>query len=122
MFKKIIKKILLICSFVLFNSFWFSYNVSLPQNVWDDIKTEGNINSSSNKDISDVFKLVNKYLWIMMGSISLWVLLYAWYLLLFSEWNQEQLKKTNKIIIWGIVWIFVSLFAGNIINLIINLF
>ena len=114
--KKIISVLFLFLGFF----YSFSYNVELP-NANDNVKVNETSISKSNyyKNLS---KQVNKYLWYAMWVISFAMVIYAGILLVTSSGNSEDLKKANKILIWWLVWIFVSLFAYTIINLLINLF
>lgn len=112
------KKIILLFFFMIFNTI-FSYEVSLP-NAWDDIKSESSITIENNFYINTSRKITD-YIWYIFWSISFWVLIYAWILLIKSYWQQESLKKANKILIWSIIWIFTSLLAYKIVDLLINL-
>lgn len=115
MIKKIILSILLFT--MTFTT--FSYEVDLPD--WgNDIQSKTSITVNETFYIS-ISKIVTKYLWYIMWSISFGMLLYAWILLMKSEWEDKELKKANKIIIWWVVWLFTSLLSYWIVNLIINL-
>lgn len=120
-----IKKILLTMFtsiFIFFNfSFVSSYQVDLP--TWmSDVKSEATIDQANEKDFHINFSsFINKYLWFILGPISFWVVIYAWILLMKSNWEEAEMKKWNKILTWWIVWIFVSLWAYTIINLLINI-
>jgi len=116
--------LLFVSAFILFfSNFSFSYKVSLLDVDWD-IKTNGNseISSDWNNYYANISKTVNKYLWIFMWTVSLVVVIYAWFLLMSSNWASEDLKKANKMLTWWVVWIFVSLLSYIIVKLLIGLF
>lgn len=109
--------ILFICLSFFFS---FSYKVELP-NWWTDVKVENSISSNDNYYVN-LSKTINKYLWYAMGVVSFAMLIYAGILLISSKWDPQDLKKWTRILVWWLVGIFVSVFAYNIINLLINLF
>ena len=96
-----------------------SYQVDLPSST-SDVKSESIIDGWSY--YVGLSKTINTYLWIAVWFVSLIVVLYAWFLLVSSSWNPEDLKKANKMLIWWLVWIFVSLLSYLIIKLLVNLF
>jgi len=121
MIKKLKKLVLLL---VIFFWVWltFSYQVDVP-NKTTDINSKWTITTSSTKSYyQDLSKTINDYLWFIFGSVALWMVFYGWILLISSNGDPADLKKANKILIWGLVWIFVSLLAYLIIKLLINLF
>jgi len=118
------KKIILLISLFLWISFVSSYQVDVP-NPTNDVKSQiwWTIDDLTTTDYyQSLAKTINTYLWFIFGSVALWMLLYGWILLISSNGDPAELKKANKILIWGLVWIFVSLLAYLIIKLLINLF
>ncbi len=116
------KKIILLVSLLFWLGITLSYQVDLP-NSTNDIKSEKKIEVSANNNYyQDLSKTINSYLWFIFGSVALWMVLYGWILLISSNGDPAELKKANKILIWWLVWIFVSLLAYLIIRLLINLF
>ena len=111
--------------FLLFLTIFFSFNqilsyqVDLPSST-SDVKSESIIDGWSY--YVKLSKTINTYLWIAVWFVSLIVVLYAWFLLVSSSWNPEDLKKANKMLIWWLVWIFVSLLSYLIIKLMVKLF
>lgn len=49
--------------------------------------------------------------------ISVISLMIAWIMYLISWWEDEQVKKAKKWIIWSLIWVFISTSAWAIINL-----
>ncbi len=118
------KKIILLISLIFWLWFSLSYQVDVP-NSTNDVQSENwwSIDDLSNYDYyQSLAKTVNTYLWFIFGSIALWMVIYWWILLISSNWDSAELKKANNILIWWLVWIFVSLLAYLIIKLLINLF
>lgn len=121
--KKIFKFIFSIISLAIF-TIWglsFSYQVATPPAAGADIKEAWTVAVNDNK-FKENFKIINRYLWIFMWVISMWVIIYAWVNLISSEGNEENLKKANKTLIYWLVWIVISLGAYVIINVAINIF
>lgn len=114
-----LKKIIVLLSLIFSSFISYSYEVNLPVTNWD-IKSESIINSD-NEFYLDISKTITNYLWYILWAVSFGIVLYAWTLLMKSEWDQEELKKANKILVWWLVWIFTSLLAYQIVNLIIKL-
>lgn len=117
-----LKKYVLIVFLFLFNIFFtFAYKVDLPNSTSDIIvsNTTVEVAEDSYKQIS---QKINDYLWFFMWAISLFVVVYAWFLLMSSNGSDEDKKKANKMLIWWLIWIFISLFAYTIVNLLITLF
>lgn len=98
----------------------FSYEVDLPGRG-DNVSSESSITTTDNDFYIKTSKTINKYLWYMLWTVAFGVVLYAWVILLKAEWVDTELKKANKILIWWLIWIFTSLLAYPIINILINL-
>jgi len=121
-----IKKIILfLClNFLgLIQYFSFSYQVDIP-NPTPNIQSEWTIiaSNSNNSYIFSLAKILTTYIWLFTGVVAFAVVLYAWFLLTTAQWNQDDLKKANKMLVWGLVWIFVSLLSYLIIKVLVGLF
>lgn len=44
----------------------------------------------------------------------------GWIMYLISSWEEEKVKKAKNVIIWSLAWVFISMLAWSIINLINN--
>jgi len=99
----------------------FAYQVDIPAANWDISVKSTTVEVSDNSYIG-ISKLVNEYLWFFLGVVSLWAVIYAWYLLISSNGDSNDMKKANKILIWWVVGIFVALFAYVITKLLVWLF
>ena len=118
------KKILLFLVMTLSSLFSFWYQVDLPSPT-SNIQSEWTILSSSSQKHSyffNVFKVLTTYIWLFTWVVAFWVVLYAWFLLVSSHWTPEDLKKANKMLVWWLVWIFVSLLSYLLVKVLINLF
>ncbi len=60
--------------------------------------------------ITDVINWVNSFVWIVV----VLMILYAWFLVLTSWWDEEKYKKAKKIILYSWIWILI-LFASYLI-------
>ena len=118
------KKIILLIILIFWLWFSSSYQVDVS-NPTNDIQSENwwSIDDTSSTNYyQNLSEIINTYLWFIFGSIALWMLIYGWILLISSNGNPEDLKKANKILIWWLVWIFVSLLSYLVVKLLINLF
>jgi len=115
------KKIILSLFFLIISSSVFSYQVELPQDT-SDVRIKEQTIEVGDEWYKWLSEKVNYYLWFFMWTVSLAVVIYAWFLLMSSNGSDEDLKKANKMLVWGLVGIFVSLFAYLIVKLLIWLF
>ncbi len=115
-----LKKIIILLSFIFSILVTYSYEVNLPVTNWDIQNSEYSINEDENFYL-DIAKTITDYLWYILWAISFGIVIYAWILLMKWEWNSEKLKKANKMLMWWMVWIFISLLAYQIVNLLTDL-
>ncbi len=122
MIKKLILCLWLIIIFL--NNYLFSQvpTVELPWNTWPDIIIQDTTIEWDSFYWKDMFKKINSILWISVWIIAAIIAILWWYDLIVSEWNQEELKKTNKKIIYWMVWIIIAMASYTIMKLIIDLF
>lgn len=112
-----IKKIIFIL--FLFSTFWFnSINASNTPNVncawlpWCDI--------SWNVWASFIDSVVSEFIQIV-AVFAVFALIISWFMYLLSWWDEEKSKKAKKWIIWSLVWVFLSISAWGIINILNNI-
>lgn len=128
--KKSMKKITiffaLIFSFFIWNSVfaWCTYSewASLSSFL-NDCKPK-TVVWASNMEVGDGFK-IKLNTWIKNISLVLWVLavwslVYAWFLMQFSAWEDELIKKSKNIIKWTIIWFILLISASWIVYVVIN--
>ncbi len=122
--KKFIKIIIISVfwlSFLLWNlSLW--YVVETPDAKNDDIKVAGTVSVKKEAFKMTYLKITNKYVWVIWWAICLGIVVYAGIMLITSEWDEAEMKKANKTLIYWIVWIILALWAYVIINIILKLF
>ena len=131
--KMLRKFVLLMCLGLLgsinYYSFW--YQVDLPgptsniQSEWTIVASHVKEDETDKKKIpyfKYLAKILTTYVWLFTWVVAFAVVLYAWFLLTTSQWTPEDLKKANKMLVWWLVWIFVSLLSYLIIKVLINLF
>lgn len=66
--------------------------------------------------------LINQYLWLIIGSISFGVALYAGITIMIATGDEASVKKANKALIYGIIGILVALIAYIAVKLIITIY
>ncbi len=66
-------------------------------------------------------------LWNIIAALIQYVAIFAviavmiwWIMYLISSWDEEKIKKAKTVIIWSLVWVFVSVAAWSIINVVNN--
>lgn len=52
--------------------------------------------------------------------IAVIAVMYGWVLYLISAWEEEKTKKAKNVIIWSLVWVFTSVAAWSLINILNN--
>lgn len=124
MFKKII---LGIFSLFMIGSFFqqsFAITVELP-------RAQGNPDiaviwpeqiSGDETTFFNTIQLVNKYLWFWLGVICMVVLVWWWIQLITANGNDEKMKKTNKLLMWALIGILISILSYSVVRLVVNLF
>jgi len=116
---KLIKFILPVMLFV--NSYTLSYRVELP-NSTVNIQSHWTIYDTDEDFYKTIWETLTKYIWFFTWVVAFIVVLTAGYYLFTSKGNQEDLKKANKMLIWWLVWIFVSLLSYVFVRVLITLF
>jgi hypothetical protein len=54
----------------------------------------------------------------IVAVVALFALIFSWVMYLISSWDEEKIKKAQKWIIYSLIWVFISVSAWWIINLI----
>lgn len=132
------KKILLfILSFFLLFSFWYvsadifeEKETDIPYcDTDDECGLEQWINEVKNSWIDWVVTeglasdyLQNIVVYVLWFLAIVWVILiiYSWFRLLVSAWNEEQMTNSKKIILYVVIWIVIIFLAWPITNFIID--
>ena len=128
------KFILLTClslfGFINYYSFWYQVDLPNPtqniQSEWTIIASKVDEDDEKKEDRMPYFeylvKILTTYIWLFTWVVAFWVVLFAWFLLTTSQWTPEDLKKANKMLVWWLVGIFVSLLSYLLVKVLINLF
>jgi len=126
--------ILLTClslfGFINYYSFWYQVDLPNPtqniQSEWTIIASKVDEDDEKKEDRMPYFeylvKILTTYIWLFTWVVAFWVVLFAWFLLTTSQWTPEDLKKANKMLVWWLVGIFVSLLSYLLVKVLINLF
>lgn len=77
---------------------------------------------ATESDLFDLINLINDYLWFSIWIICLWALVYGGIWLITSQWNDDKMKKANKILMWALIGILIAIFSYSVIRLVVNLF
>lgn len=59
-------------------------------------------------------------LMVVLWIIAVWAIVYAWWLMQFSAWEDEQINKAKNIIKWTIIWFLLLISASWIVYIVIN--
>lgn len=113
---------ILFTSCLQFNT--FAINLQIPnEHAQPDIAVLWPTQIEANEsDLFNIINLINDYLWFSIWIICLWALVYGWISLITSQWSDDKMKKANKILMWALVGILISIFSYAIVRLIVNLF
>ena len=134
--KKIL--IILIWLFSLFSltnivdaSIFQNWSTEIQYCSWDSCWLDKWINEVAKSDIdwmvknttmSSYIQRILVYLLWFLKLVSVILVIYAWFNMLTSAWNDEKFKKSKTMIIYAIIWLAVIWLAWPITNFIINLF
>ena len=110
-------------------------NGGTDRNMWDltieipyekkrDIITNNDILNSSENDQSffNIFRLINEWLWIIIGLVAFIVLLYGGFLLMTSRGDAKALKTAQDLILYAVIGIGIAIVAYVFVNVLVNLF
>ncbi len=70
----------------------------------------------------NTIQMVNQYLWFGLGAICMWVLVWGGIQLITASGNDEKMKKTNKLLMWALIGILISILSYSVVRLVVNLF
>ena len=127
-----IKKVLYIFLLNILFSLNFAFWATAPDVncIWLPWCNQSSITSPNDWIVStDVDKevwmnLILKFTSIFIQFVSVFAvfsLIFSWVLYMISSWDEEKTNKAKKWIIWSLVWVFLSISAYGIINLLNNI-
>jgi hypothetical protein len=70
----------------------------------------------------NVIQLINSYLWFAIWVVCMAVLIRGWVKLITAQWDEKKMAEANKLLLWALAWIIISLLSYALIRLIVNLF
>lgn len=124
MFKKAIFGLfgLIVLSFSFQQS--FAITVELPRTQGnEDIAVVGPEQISGDEGtFFDTIQMINQYLWFGLGAVCMWVLVFGGIQLITASGDAEKMKKTNKLLMWALIGILISILSYSVIRLVVNLF
>lgn len=107
--------------------FIFIFYISKSVNVfatWPDIKCEW-LPWCDSLSSDDVLTNIADFIWEVLiqyvSVLAVIALMISWIMYLVSTWDEDKVKRAKNWIIWSLVWVFLSISAWFIINLINNL-
>lgn len=132
--KKIFLMILLFLSFlnISYADTWDKISTydKCKYNDWDSVvklldwcKPQKVVSSTDMKLETWFKKKVNWFitnLMVVLWIIAVWAIVYAWWLMQFSAWEDEQINKAKNIIKWTIIWFLLLISASWIVYIVIN--
>lgn len=121
MFKKILFKIFFII-FSIIPILSFAISVKTPQPSADEVGGSSTDITAESDFWVDIIQTATKYAWVFLVVIAFGVLLRGGFLLMWSQWEDEEMRKWNRMITYTLVWFIIALLSYIIIKLVINLF
>ncbi len=70
----------------------------------------------------NTIQLVNKYLWFWLGVVCMVILVWGGIQLISAWGDAEKMKKTNKLLMWALIGILISILSYSVVRLVVNLF
>lgn len=67
-------------------------------------------------------QLVNSYLWFSIAVVCMAVLIWWGIKLITAQWDDKKMAEANKLLLWALAWIMISLLSYALIRLVVGLF
>jgi len=101
----------------------FAIVVDVPSSQWqeDVIVTWPTQIQADESTLFDIIQIINKYLWFSIGAISMGVLVFWWIKLITANGDAAKMKEANKLLMWALIWILISIFSYAVVRIIVNL-
>lgn len=126
MFKKLVVWCLglFVLSFSFFQQHVSAIVVEIPRSQWnEDVAVVGPEQISGDEStFFSTIQMVNQYLWFAIGFVCMVVLIWWGIQLITASGNSEKMKKTNKLLMWALIGILISILSYSVVRLVINLF
>lgn len=113
--------------FTLSLGFSSSYGIiiQVPSQQWQSDVAIVGTSTDIQENESTLFafiQLVNSYLWFAIGVVCMAVLIWGGVKLITAQWDEKKMAEANKLLLWALAWIMISLLSYALIRLIVNLF
>jgi len=72
------------------------------------------------KKASQYIQDIVKYILSFLALVATLIIIYAWFTVLISVWDEEKTKKSKQMIIYSIIWLVIIFMAWPIINFVID--
>jgi len=69
----------------------------------------------------ETIQMINQYLWFSIWAISMWVLIFWWIKLMTAQGDAAKMKEANKLLMWALIGILISMFSYALVRIIVNL-
>lgn len=100
----------------------------IPYCKWNQCWIEQWVRSIKNIDwieneasASEYIQRVTKYVLWFLALIATLFIIYSWFVLLTSAWDEEKAKKSKTIIMYSIIWIIIIFLAWPIVDFVLNI-
>ena len=124
MIKKIIFSLLGLFMIGSFFQQSFAITVELPRTQWnEDIAVVWPEQISWDEwTFFDTIQMINQYLWFGLWAVCMVVLVWWWIQLITANGDADKMKKTNKLLMWALIGILISILSYSVVRLVVNLF
>ena len=56
-----------------------------------------------------------------LSLFAIWAIVYGWFMMTISVWEEEKIKKGKDIVKWAIIWFIAAISAWAIVRLVVEL-
>ena len=103
------------------NVFALKIQVPTPSGQ-DDIIVNGSTNVQTDEtELIDLINIVNEYLWFILAWLAFVIFVVAG-IKLITWWTKDNMSKANKMLIWSVIAIVISMLSYALVKILINLF
>lgn len=105
----------------LFSTYAIVVEVPPSQGQEDVIVTGPTQIQADESTMYKTIQTINRYLRFSIGAVCMGVLVFWWIKLITASWNQAKMKEANKLLIWALIGILISIFSYAVVRIIVNL-
>jgi len=114
-----------ICAVLSFgSSFSYGIIIQVPAQQWQtDVAISWPTDIQENEStLFSFIQLINSYLWFAIGVVCMAVLIWWGVKLISAQWDEKKMAEANKLLLWALAWIIISLVSYALIKLVVGLF